>query len=48
MRGFRPAQPGFISLINVETLIPAGHPARVIKAMCDGILRDMSGVFDEI
>lgn len=48
MRGIRPAQPGFVSLINVETLIPAGHPARVIKAMCDGILRGMSGVFDEI
>ena len=31
MRGKRPSQPSFVSLINVETLIAAEHPIRAIK-----------------
>jgi transposase len=37
-----------VSLINVETLIPAGHPIRPIKRLCDEALRAMSGHLDEI
>jgi transposase len=37
-----------VSLINVETLIPASHPIRAIKRMCDEVLGGMSGHFDEI
>ena len=48
MRGHRPVQPSFVSLINVEALIPASHPVRVIKRMCDEILAGMDEVFDEI
>ena len=48
MRGPRPSQPTFVSLINVETLIPAEHPIRPIKRLCDEALRAMSGHFDEI
>lgn len=48
MRGEVPAQPSFVSLINVETLIAADHPIRGIKRMCDEVLRGMSGHFDEI
>jgi transposase len=48
MRGQRPKQPSFVSLINVETLIPGDHPVRVIKRMCDEILGEMDEMFDEI
>ena len=48
MRGYRPSQMNFVSLINVETLIPADHPIRVIKRMCDAVLGGMSAHFDEI
>src|SRR5258708_40240786 len=48
MRGPRPSQAGFVSLINVETLMPADHPIRRIKRMCDEVLAVMSGHFDEI
>jgi transposase len=48
MRGQIPSQPGFVSLINVETLIAADHPIRAIKRLCDEVLRGMSAHFDEI
>jgi transposase len=48
MRGQVACQPCFVSLINVETLIAADHPIRVIKRMCDEVLREMSAHFDEI
>ena len=48
MRGQRPTQPSFVSLINVETLIAADHPIRAIKRLCDEALRTMSAHFDEI
>ena len=48
MRGPIPTQPSFVSLINVETLIPSDHPIRPIKRLCDEVLRTMSGHFDEI
>ncbi len=48
MRGELPSQPSFVSLINVETLIPNEHPIRVIKRLCDEVLRGMSAHFDEI
>lgn len=47
MRGKRPSQTGFVSLIDVETLIAADHAIRAIKRMCDGVLAAMSGHFDE-
>jgi transposase len=48
MRGQLPSQPNFVSLIDVETLIAVDHPIRAIKRMCDEVLREMSGHFDEI
>lgn len=48
MRGQLPHQPNFVSLINVETMIPARHPIRAIKSLCDEVLRTMSSHFDEI
>lgn len=48
MRGKRPSQTGFVSLIDVETLIAADHPIRAIKRMCEVVLVAMSEHFDEI
>jgi transposase len=48
MRGQLPSQPCFISLINVETLIPEPHPIRVIKRMCDEVLASFSPQLDRI
>jgi len=48
MRGQRPHQPSFISLINVETMIPEQHPIRVIKKMCDEVLAGLTTQLDEI
>jgi transposase len=48
MRGQLPSQTGFVSLIDVESLIPASHPIRVIRRMCDEVLARMSVQFDEI
>ena len=48
MRGHRPVQPSFVSLINVEALIAADHPIRSIKRMCDEVLCEMDAHFDEI
>lgn len=48
MRGQIPSQPSFISLINVETMIPEKHPIRVIKKMCDEVLASMSPQFDKL
>jgi hypothetical protein len=48
MRGKIMAQPSFVSLISVETLIPAEHPIRAIKRLCAAVLAEMSARFDEI
>lgn len=48
MRGQLPHQPCFISLINVETMIPEQHPIRVIKRMCDEVLAGFSRQLDGI
>lgn len=48
MRGRRQSQGVFISLIDVEELTAVDHPIRKIKAMCDEVLADMSGHFEEI
>ena len=48
MRGQSPSKPNFLSLINVETLIPARHPNRAIQQLCDNMLATMSKAFDQI
>jgi len=48
MRGQLPHQPSFVSLINVETMIPEQHPIRVIKRMCDEVLTSFSPHLDGI
>jgi len=48
MRGQRKNQGTFVSLIDVEQLIAKDHPIRVVKRMCDEVLKGMDEHFDEI
>jgi transposase len=48
MRGTIKAQPELVCLISPESVVPAGHPIRTIKAQVDTVLRRMSGVFDRM
>ncbi|MEM1207527.1 MAG: IS5/IS1182 family transposase, partial [Acidobacteriota bacterium] len=34
--------------MDPESLVPAAHPIRSIKKLADGILSEMSPVFDEV
>ncbi len=47
MRGQRPSQGGFASLIKFETLIPAEHPIQTIERICDEVLGILSSHSDE-
>jgi transposase len=48
MRGKLKTQTSFVSLINVETMIPSEHPIRRIKALVDQVLQDMDSHFEEM
>jgi transposase len=48
MRGKAPAQPAFLTVLNLNQRIPADHPLRGIKARVDGVLKRLSPLFDEL
>ena len=48
MRGAIKSQPELVCLISPETVVPAAHPIRTIKAQVDTVLRRMSAVFDRM
>lgn len=48
MRGGAKAQTQFVSFFHIEDVIPKDHPLRVIKPIVDGILKEMSPLFDEM
>jgi hypothetical protein len=48
MRGAIKFQPELVCLISPETVVPAAHPIRTIKARVDTVLRRMSAVFDRM
>ena len=48
MRGENVQQAELFSYGSLETLVPADHPLRPIRAMVDEALREMSARFDEI
>lgn len=48
MRGQKQSQVSVACLLNVETMIPAGHPIRVIKRMLDEVLRRMDEHFEQM
>jgi transposase len=45
MRGHVTRQPNLFVKINLETLVPTGHPLRAIKRMADEVLAGMSRTF---
>ncbi len=48
MRGEKQTQVSVACLINVETMIPADHPIRVIKRLLDAVLAEMDSHFEEM
>lgn len=48
MRGAAKPQPELVCLISPESVVPKNHPIRQVKKDIDQILRDMSGLFDEM
>src|SRR5581483_2639503 len=48
MRGKAQAQPDFLTVINVNGVVPSHHPLREIKKRIDAVLRKLSPLFDEL
>jgi transposase len=48
MRGKNQDQSAFLTVLNPNDRIPAGHPIRGIKRFCDEALARLSPVFDEL
>ena len=48
MRGKPQAQPDFLTVINLNAAVPAGHPLRAIKRRLDDVLHKLSPLFDEL
>ncbi|MCB9701407.1 MAG: IS5 family transposase [Myxococcales bacterium] len=48
MRGAKDPQTSLVCLVDVESRIPQRHPIREVKTLVDGILREMSPLFDEM
>lgn len=48
MRGRKAAQISFISLVNVESRIPKGHPIREVKRMIGEVFRRLDPEFEDL
>jgi transposase len=48
MRGQPQAQPDFLTVINLNQCVPAGHPLRAIKGQVDAGLKKLSPLFDDL
>src|SRR6266700_6785220 len=48
MRGKSQAQPEFLTVIDLNTTVPADHPLRAIKRRVDAVLQNRSPLFDEL
>ena len=48
MRGKPQAQPEFLTVINLNGLVPEGHPLRAIKRRVDAVLEKLSPLFDQL
>lgn len=48
MRGKPQAQPDFLTVINLNASVPAGHPLRAIKRRVDSVLQKLSPLFDAL
>ena len=48
MRGKAQAQPDFLTVVNLNTMVPSDHPLRAIKRRVDTVLQRLSPLFDEL
>ena len=48
MRGKPQAQPDFLTVINLNSCVPADHPLRAIKRRVDAVLQKLSPLFDQL
>ena len=48
MRGLNETQTSMLCLNSLESMIPADHPLRPVKALADEALARMSPLFDEM
>jgi transposase len=48
MRGKAEAQPDFLTVVNLNTIVPSDHPLRAIKRRVDTVLQRLSPLFDEL
>ncbi len=42
------AQPDFLTVVNLNTCVPANHPLRAIKRRVDAVLQKLSPLFDDL
>jgi transposase len=48
MRGKPQAQPDFLTVLNLNSCVPADHPLRAIKGRVDAVLKKLSPLFDDL
>jgi transposase len=48
MRGTTQAQPDFLTVVNLNSVVPSDHPLRAIKRHVDTVLRKLSPLFDAL
>jgi len=48
MRGKPQSQPDFLTVVNLNSCVPAEHPLRTIKRRVDAVLQKLSPLFDQL
>lgn len=48
MRGKAETQPDFLTVVNLNAVVPDDHPLRAIKRRVDAVLQKLSPLFDEL
>ncbi len=48
MRGTSQPQPDFLTVVNLNSVVPPDHPLRAIKRRVDAVLKKLSPVFDAL
>jgi transposase len=48
MRGTAQAQPDFLTVVNLNAIVPGDHPLRAIKRRVDAVLAKLSPLFDQL
>ena len=48
LRGKPQAQPDFLTVVNLNTSVPADHRLRAIKLCLDAVFKKLSPLFDEL